>query len=95
MATLWPVADESTQFLMREFYRLHQEKPGTLKSEALRQAQLELLHGEIKWTQASGSDGARSATLTASHKNSFTPDPKAPFAHPYYWAPFILIGNWK
>lgn len=18
-----------------------------------------------------------------------------PYAHPYYWAPFILIGNWK
>ncbi len=23
----------------------------------------------------------------------FTPDPGAPFAHLYYWAPFILIGN--
>jgi CHAT domain-containing protein len=22
-------------------------------------------------------------------------DTKAPFAHPHYWAPFILIGNWK
>lgn len=21
--------------------------------------------------------------------------PTAPFAHPYYWAPFILIGNWR
>ena len=19
----------------------------------------------------------------------------APFAHPYFWAPFILIGNWR
>jgi CHAT domain-containing protein len=19
----------------------------------------------------------------------------APFSHPYFWAPFILIGNWK
>ena len=19
----------------------------------------------------------------------------APYAHPYFWAPFILIGNWK
>jgi CHAT domain-containing protein len=25
----------------------------------------------------------------------FVPDSKKPFAHPYYWAPFILIGNWK
>jgi CHAT domain-containing protein/Flp pilus assembly protein TadD len=22
-------------------------------------------------------------------------DAKAPYAHPFYWAPFILIGNWK
>lgn len=20
---------------------------------------------------------------------------KVPFAHPYFWAPFILMGNWK
>jgi CHAT domain-containing protein len=25
----------------------------------------------------------------------FTRDPKRPYAHPYYWAPFILIGNWR
>ena len=22
-------------------------------------------------------------------------DARRPYAHPYYWAPFILIGNWK
>lgn len=22
-------------------------------------------------------------------------DEKSPFAHPYYWSPFILIGNWR
>ncbi len=25
----------------------------------------------------------------------FVADPRRPFAHPFYWAPFILIGNWK
>lgn len=25
----------------------------------------------------------------------FKTDDKRPFAHPYYWAPFILIGNWR
>jgi CHAT domain-containing protein len=24
----------------------------------------------------------------------FSPDPAAPFAHPFYWAPFTLMGNW-
>jgi CHAT domain-containing protein len=25
----------------------------------------------------------------------FTPDLQAPYAHPFYWAPFLLIGNWR
>jgi CHAT domain-containing protein len=31
----------------------------------------------------------------AANKPRFTPDPKKPYGHPYYWAPFILIGNWR
>lgn len=26
---------------------------------------------------------------------AFVADPDRPFAHPFYWAPFVLIGNWK
>lgn len=63
LATLWPVADESTAMLMSEMYRRRQEQHLT-KIEALRQAQLSLL--------------AQSC-----------------YAHPFYWAPFILMGNWK
>ena len=25
---------------------------------------------------------------------TFTPDASAQYAHPYYWAPFIPMGNW-
>jgi CHAT domain-containing protein len=25
----------------------------------------------------------------------FDADQSRPFAHPYFWAPFILIGNWR
>lgn len=25
----------------------------------------------------------------------FRRDEKKPFAHPYYWAPFVLVGNWQ
>lgn len=25
---------------------------------------------------------------------AYVPDPDRPYAHPYYWAPFILMGNW-
>ena len=42
-------------------------------------------------------------TVKAAHENEgnpaaeaarFSADPKAPYAHPYYWAPFFLMGNW-
>jgi CHAT domain-containing protein len=72
IATLWPVADESTGLFMQHFYRLREEKKLT-KADALRQAQLMLIKGQ-------SAPGAAK--------------PDAPYAHPYFWAPFILMGNW-
>lgn len=63
LATLWPVADDSTAKLMAEMYRRRQGNKQT-KVESLRQAQLSLLE-------------------------------QARYEHPFYWAPFILMGNWK
>ena len=71
VATLWAVADESTSMLMRAFYHRLESSPEVPKSEALRQAQLALLHGEVK-----------PQTQVMDYK------------HPYYWAPFFLMGNW-
>jgi CHAT domain-containing protein/Tfp pilus assembly protein PilF len=94
LATLWSVADESTSLLMREFYRLRETNKGMLKSEALRQAQLEMLSGKVKGTpSAQGIRGP--VTEDASQKKEVKVNPQIPFAHPYYWGPFILIGNWK
>ena len=42
IASLWPVADESTKELMVKFYRIMKKGKVTSKIEALRQAQLEL-----------------------------------------------------
>jgi CHAT domain-containing protein len=87
---------------MREFYQLREARPQWSKSEALRQAQLALLKGDdTRSKQASGA--RRSIRLAKADENekeevglkAYRPDPKAPFAHPHYWAPFILIGNWK
>ena len=98
MASLWPVADESTKLLMPEFYRLRETEDGILKAEALRQAQLLLLTGKVKGSGSVERRGSRlanqdSAAMAAGAK-PFTFDPTKPFAHPHYWAPFILIGNW-
>lgn len=63
LATLWPVADQSTALLMADLYKRRQSQRLT-KIDALRQAQLGLMA-----------------------------QPR--YAHPFYWAPFILMGNWK
>ena len=88
LATLWPVADESTANLMSAFYRLR-ETQSLNKAEALRQAQLQMLRGATG--QAQEARGVASTTTLPKYEA----DTNKPYAHPYYWAPFILIGNWK
>lgn len=90
LATLWSVADESTSVLMGEFYRLRKEKPQLSKAAALQLAQQEMLAGALRPLKA---DGKQRGLFTAG--TSFAYDPKRPYAHPYYWSPFILIGNWR
>ena len=80
VATLWKVDDASVGVLMESFYRFWITPPGMPKCEALRQAQLALLHG-------AAIPGAASASPTA--------DQTAQYSNPYYWAPFVLMGNWK
>jgi CHAT domain-containing protein len=62
LGTLWPVDDEAAVTLMENFYTGWTQGHAS-KAQALRQAQLKLLHNPQQ-------------------------------AHPFYWAPFSLIGNW-
>ena len=80
IASLWPVADQSTGLLMRELYRVRESNASITKVEALRRAQLRLLRGEIN--SSSAESVASSSVKTRDYR------------HPYYWAPFFLMGNW-
>jgi len=83
IATLWPVRDWTTEYLMRRFYQERRERK-LAKAAALRIAQLELLYGTHGIKTPSGETRGVDEV----------PDGDAPYFHPYYWAPFILMGNW-
>ncbi len=84
IATLWSVDDESTGLLMADFYARWIDHPEMSKGEALRQAQIAMLHGKQTASRHPSEPHAQGQ-----------PNSQAVFVHPYFWAPFILIGNWK
>jgi CHAT domain-containing protein len=89
LVTLWDVNDLSTSRIMSDFYARWVKNPADGKAEALRQAQLALLRG------------ASIPSLTATGRGlqaEETPHPASrphDYAHPYYWAPYVLIGNYR
>ncbi|MEM9219265.1 MAG: tetratricopeptide repeat protein [Cyanobacteria bacterium P01_F01_bin.150] len=94
MASLWQVSDRGTQTLMDAFYAALNNGYG--KSEALQRAQQALITGDqtILVNPENSARGERGATLEIidSHTGrSLTHG--STLSHPYYWAPFILIGN--
>ncbi|MEH1922474.1 CHAT domain-containing protein [Nostoc sp.] len=87
IASLWSVSDGGTQILMNTFYALlHQGNIS--KAEALRQAQAIMITGEFKLI---GSQQDRA--ILQSTRNNLSPKVVNNLSHPYYWAPFFLIGN--
>jgi len=79
IASLWAVDDGGTETLMSAFYTLLNSSK-LAKSEALRQAQIALITGKPTSKQQNGT-------------NNISPAVGGSLNHPYYWAPFILIGN--
>jgi CHAT domain-containing protein len=90
ISTLWSVADESTSALMTEFYRLWTKQPNMLKAEALRQAQIEMLRGTLEVKTGEAWRSLVHPRLDRESPGRGGP----PYAHPFYWAPFFMLGNW-
>lgn len=86
LATLWSVADNSTSELMQNFYKTREDNAKISKAEALRRAQLMVLR-----------DGATGAAIErgAPRREGATGPDGGRWSHPYFWAPFVLSGNWR
>ncbi|WP_221229471.1 CHAT domain-containing tetratricopeptide repeat protein [Niveibacterium umoris] len=88
LASLWPVADASTAALMQRFYSARAEGRGN----ALRTAQLAILQGAA----VAADESERGAKLAGGGTmKAVGIDPARPWAHPYFWAPFVLSGDWR
>lgn len=92
VASLWNVEDSSTAQLMASFYK---NLKTMSKVEALRQAQLQLIRGNVN------SDLLARRGIGGVGRLGEIPGSKLPAqhsvstAHPYFWAPFILVGDGK
>ncbi len=90
MGSVWQVSDTGTLALMTDFYA--KLKDSNTKSEALRQAQLDMLKGRVYKT----SDGNAIVTPNLEISLESLPDTSRfpeDFSHPFYWSPFTMIGN--
>ncbi len=86
LVSLWPVEDRSTALMMGELYR--RLKGGAAPAEALRDAE--------RFLHALSEDPGDSAPGPERRVIFGGPGVQAPvdpgFSHPYYWAPFVLVG---
>ncbi|MEB3291923.1 MAG: CHAT domain-containing protein, partial [Synechococcales bacterium] len=87
MASLWAVDDSSTALIMQQFYQ-HLASGKMTKAKAIQKVQQDLITSKLTFN-----DIPRSAKSSHRSPSSSPQTNRSPYAHPYYWAPFILIGN--
>ncbi|MGI0485839.1 CHAT domain-containing protein [Pantanalinema rosaneae CENA516] len=88
ISSLWKVDDGGTQVLMTAFYTAL--KQGMTKAQALQETQKALITGNYSTV-----GGRRSDIEVRLEGNDSQPEHLSTnkLSHPYYWSPFILIGN--
>ncbi|MEM8641177.1 MAG: CHAT domain-containing protein [Cyanobacteria bacterium P01_G01_bin.54] len=84
LASLWQVNDLGTLGLMSAFYQHLGDPDVTIKAEALRRAQLDLLQGRLTLQGDNIGEIALPEELVDSDRT---------LIHPYYWSGFTLVGS--
>lgn len=90
LASLWQVDDAGTLGLMSEFYRQLHQQERTVKAEALRQAQIAMIEGDLR---------VEAGQLRSRSRGGGVPLPEGEdheelsLSHPYYWASFTMVGS--
>ncbi|MGB0561588.1 MAG: CHAT domain-containing protein [Spirulinaceae cyanobacterium] len=85
LASLWQVSDLGTMRLMNGFYQQLNNSNVTIKAEALRQAQLALLRGEVNLQSGFIGETPLPPELARYANTDLT--------HPFYWSGFTLVGS--
>lgn len=97
LATLWQVADDGTAQFMHDFYAAR-EAGALSRAEALRAAQAGFISGRpvLSLLDVAGRGGRITAVTLPQGAAPAPPGALRPksFSHPFYWAPFVLMGNW-
>ncbi|PNW55966.1 UNVERIFIED_CONTAM: hypothetical protein BEN50_08550 [Euhalothece sp. KZN 001] len=86
LASLWYVGDTGTLGLMSEFYRQLNTAP--IKAEAIQQAQINLINGEVR-LEGSEIITPRGELTLPTEISTRAED----LSHPFYWAAFSLVGS--
>jgi CHAT domain-containing protein len=77
LGSLWKVDDQGTLALMSNFYQALKEAP--IKAEALRQAQLAMIKGQV--------------SIPNIDNHILVDLSNYDLSHPYYWSGFTMVGN--